>query len=70
MSWSDGDGGKELELSGLKNLTIRGADGARIVSDSAFSGIMAIYESSRITLDNLAFARTQLAGDDAGAGSL
>jgi len=70
VAWADGDDGKELALSGLKNLTIRGADGARLVSDSSLSSILGIYESSGVTIDNVAFSRSKDAGDDAGAGSL
>jgi len=70
VSWAKGDEGRELELSGLKNLTIRGADGARILSDSGNAGILAVYSSSNVTLDNLAFTRTPSAGESASAGSL
>ncbi len=67
--WYDGDNGKGLELSGLKNLTIRGADGARIVSDASMSTILTVSESQGITIDNIVFTRTSAAGKDAGAGS-
>jgi hypothetical protein len=70
VSWNEGDDGSELALSGLKNLTVRGADGARIVSDAAYSSILGLYESSGITFDNVAFARSKDAAADPGAGSL
>jgi hypothetical protein len=69
-SWTDGDDGKELALTGLKNLTIRGADGARIVSDAAYSPILGVYDSTGVTIDHVAFARSAAAAEDAGASGL
>ena len=46
-SWIDGDDGKELQITKIQNLTIRGADGARIVSDSGLSSILGIYDSKK-----------------------
>jgi hypothetical protein len=68
--WNDGDDGKELSLSKLDNVTIRGADGARIVSDSGMSSIIGVYDSKNVTFDNIRFARRLKAGSEAGAGSL
>ena len=70
VSWNDGDDGKELSLSKLKNLTIRGADGAKILSNSGLSSILGIYDSRNITFDNIRFVRIPKKGSDAGAGSL
>jgi hypothetical protein len=69
-TWVDGDDGKELSLSKLANLTIRGDDGARIVSDSGLSSILGIYDSTNVTLDNIVFSRAAKSGSDVGAGSL
>ena len=69
-TWNEGDDGKELSLSKLENLTLRGADGARIVSDSGLSSILGLYDSKNVTLDNLAFVRLPKEGSDVGAGSL
>jgi hypothetical protein len=69
-TWNDGDDGKELSLSKLENVTIRGADGARIVSASGLSSILGVYDSKNVTFDNLVFARLPKPGSDAGAGSL
>ncbi len=70
VDWFEGDSGKGLELSGLKNLTIRGADGARIISDASMSTILTVFESQGITIDNVVFTRTAAAGENAGSGSL
>jgi Right handed beta helix region len=69
-TWNDGDDGKELSLSKLENLTIRGADGARIVSDSGLSSILGIYDSKNVTLDDIDFVRLPKEGSEVGAGSL
>jgi hypothetical protein len=68
--WDDTEGGKELSLSGLENLTIRGSRGARIVCDSASAAILALYDSEGIALEGLAFERRIPEGEDASAGSL
>jgi hypothetical protein len=69
-TWNDGDDGKELSLSKLENVTIRGADGARIVSDSSLAAILGVYDSKNVTFDNIVFARLPKPGSEAGAGSL
>jgi hypothetical protein len=69
-TWNDGDDGKELSLSKVENLTIRGADGVRIISDSGLSSILGIYDSKNVTIDNIRFVRLPKAGSDVGAGSL
>ena len=69
-AWEDGEDGKELSLSKLDNLTIRGADGARIISDSLSSAIVGLYDSKNVTIDNLAFVRATKPDTEAGAGSL
>jgi hypothetical protein len=70
VSWNDGDDGKELTLTNLQNLTIRGSDGARIVSDSGMSSIIGLFESSNVTFDNVSFVRLVKQGADVGADSL
>ncbi len=70
VSWNDGDDGKELSLSKLQNLTIRGADGAKILSEAGLSSILGVYDSKNITFDNIRFVRVPKKGSDAGAGSL
>jgi Right handed beta helix region len=70
VSWNDGDDGKELSLSKLQNLTIRGAEGARILSDSGLSSIIGIYDSKNVTLDNIHFMRLPRKGSYVDAGSL
>ncbi len=70
VSWNDGDDGKELSINKVENVTIRGADGARIVSDSSLSSIIGLYESKNVTFDNIRFVRTpSKKGSDVGAGS-
>jgi hypothetical protein len=69
VSWNEGDDGKELSLSDLENLTIRGADGARIVSDSGMTSILGIFSSKNVTFDNIRFARLPKKGAVTGAGS-
>jgi len=68
-SWNDGDDGKELTLSKLENVTIRGADGARIVSDSGSSSILGLYDSKNVAFDNIRFVRLPKQGPTVGAGS-
>lgn len=63
VSWNEAeDGSKELALSNLENLTIRGADGVRLVTESGESYLLGIYGGSRISVDNVAFVR-QVADD-------
>jgi hypothetical protein len=69
-TWKDGKDGKELSLSKLRNVTIRGADGARIVSGSSFASIVGIYDSRNVTFDDIRFVRQSSKGSEAGAGSL
>lgn len=69
-TWNEGDDGKELSISKVENLTIRGADGARIVSDSGLSSIIGVYDSKNVTFDNLRFVRLPKKGSDVGSGSL
>jgi hypothetical protein len=69
-SWNEGDDGGELALSNIENLTIRGAEGARIVSESGMSSIIGVYDSRNVTFDNIRFVRLPKKGSDAGAGSL
>jgi hypothetical protein len=51
------DGSKELTIDKADNLTIRGADGARIITNSAQSYLMGFYGGSAIEIDNLILAR-------------
>lgn len=69
-TWNEGDDGSELAISKVENLTIRGADGARIVSDSGLSSIIGVFESKNVTFDNIRFVRLPKKGSDVGAGSL
>jgi hypothetical protein len=69
-TWTDGDDGKELALTGLKNLTIRGADGARLVSDASLSPILGVYDSKGVTIDNVVFARSDAAASNPGASGI
>ena len=69
-TWKDGEDGKELSLSKLKNLTIRGSDGARIVSDSGLASIIGLHDSDNVTFDDIRFVRRAKQGSEAGAGSL
>ena len=70
VEWQDAEEGKELYLKDLKNLTIRGADGARIVGDSASAYLLCLSNSSNVALDNLRFARNVDGEAEAAAGSL
>jgi hypothetical protein len=69
-SWSEGEEGGELSISDVQNLTIRGAEGVRIISDEGMSSILGIYGSKNVTLDNLSFKRLPQPDSDVGAGSL
>ncbi len=57
VKWNDTDDGKELALMNLSNTVIRGADGAKLISDLGQAYFLGIYDSSSITFDNLAFVR-------------
>jgi len=67
--WVEAGDGRELCLSGLENVTIRGVDGARLVSDSASASIVGVYDSKGVAFDNIAFARLTPGGSEASAGS-
>jgi Right handed beta helix region len=69
VKWIEAGDGKELCLSGLDNVTIRGVDGARLVSDSASASIVGVYDSKSVAFDNVAFARLTPGGSEASAGS-
>jgi hypothetical protein len=69
-TWNEGDDGKELSLSKLENVTIRGAEGARIVSDAGMSSILGVYDSKNVTFDNIRFVRLPKKDSDVGSGSL
>jgi hypothetical protein len=56
-SWNEVEGGRELVLSGLSNLTIRGADGARIVADCAAARVLVVSNCQGLALDNLRLVR-------------
>lgn len=70
VSWNDADDGKELALSGLENVTFRGADGTRIVSDSGQAYLFGVYGGSGILFDNIAFVRSVAEGVEVSAGSV
>jgi len=70
VSWNDYDDGKELAIHGAANLTIRGADGARIVSDSATAYILGIYGGRNVTIDNLAIVRRPAEDAEISGGTL
>jgi hypothetical protein len=69
-TWKDGEDGKELSLSKLRNLTIRGSGVARIVSDSGLASIIGLYDSDNVTFDDIRFVRRAKQGSETGAGSL
>ncbi len=62
LKWNELANDKEPTITGVKNLTIRGADGARIVGESPSAYILRIEGGEGIVLDNLRFARV-LKGD-------
>ena len=68
VEWIEVDGSKELKLKGLRNFTLRGADGARLVSDSEKAGILCVADSEGVTLDNLRFVREPPKGGNAELG--
>jgi len=68
FGWLDGDDGKELTIDKTDNLTLRGADGARIVTNSASSYLMGFYGSAKLEIDNIAFARELASDTNADAG--
>lgn len=57
FEWLEGEDGKELMVQHADNLTLRGQDGARIVTDSLKSYLIGFYDSSKVEVQNLAFAR-------------
>lgn len=70
VSWNDYDDGKELAITGAANLTIRGMDGARIVSDSATAYVLGIYHGRNVTIDDLAFVRRGPEGTEVEGGTI
>jgi hypothetical protein len=70
VSWYEGEDGRELELSDLENLTIRGSEGARIVCDAADASVLSLYSSKNVTFDNLRFVRAVGKDDYVGGGGL
>jgi len=57
-SWKEVEGGgSEFVLSGLSNLTIRGADGARIIVEGAGGRVLVVSGCDGLALDNIRFAR-------------
>ncbi|HTX74192.1 MAG TPA: right-handed parallel beta-helix repeat-containing protein, partial [Rectinemataceae bacterium] len=70
VSWNDYDDGKELGIHNAVNLTIRGMDGAHIVSDSATAYVLGIYGGRNVTLDNLTIVRRPKAGAEVSGGTL
>jgi hypothetical protein len=69
VSWSEDDGVIELSISGVKNLTLRGAEGAKILLDGEGEGdsIIGLYDSSNVTFDNLSFVRSSDSEAELGA---
>jgi hypothetical protein len=59
LSWG-GEDGAELLISGLQNLTLRGSDGARLLSDSSRSPLIGLSDSRNVTIDNLRFVHVSL----------
>jgi len=70
VSWTGGGEGKELSIAKVESLTIRGSEGARIVSDSSGASMIGIYDSKDVTIDNIVFSRIPRKGAEAAAGSL
>jgi len=70
VSWLDGGNGKELQLNDLENLTIRGVEGARIVSDAANAYILGFYSGTNIVLEKLTIARRVSESSETDCGSL
>lgn len=70
VAWTDYDDGKELGIHEAFNLTIRGMDGTRIVSDSAAAYVLGVYGGSNVKLDNLAFARRPKEGAKVSGGTI
>jgi hypothetical protein len=56
LSWK-GEGGEELLISGLQNLTLRGADGARLLSESGRAPLIGLSDCRNVTFDNLRFVQ-------------
>ncbi len=70
VSWNDFEDGKELAIKGAENLTIRGSEGTRIVTESAAAYLLGIYGGKNISLDNLRFVRSIKSGTEPSAGSV
>jgi hypothetical protein len=66
VSWETAEDGKELALSGVENLIIRGADGVSIVTDTADAYILGLYKSKNVTFDNIDFVRDIDSDPDSG----
>jgi hypothetical protein len=55
--WEEVGGSKELCLTGVDGLKIRGPKGTRIVSDSASAVMLAVYDSRNVAFEGITFAR-------------
>lgn len=51
--------GRQLDLIGLRNLTIRGGNGCRIVVEPRYAYIMSFYRCSNIRLERLTIGHTE-----------
>jgi hypothetical protein len=70
VKWNELENGREFTITGVKNLTIRGADGARIVGDSPSAYLLCVSECDGLILDNLRFARVLKGDAEVNGGSL
>lgn len=57
VEWIDADDGKELSLSDLSGMTIKGVAGSRIVVDSPSAYYLDLQNSSQVSFENLVFVR-------------
>lgn len=63
FEWLDGEDGKELMVKNADNLSLKGQDGARILTSSLKSYLIGFYDSSSVSIENLAFVR-ETKGDE------
>ncbi|MEO0899750.1 MAG: right-handed parallel beta-helix repeat-containing protein [Bacteroidota bacterium] len=58
ISWKEVFDGKELHISGIENLTIKGMPGATLVSSPRYSWVMSFRNSSHISIRDMIIGHT------------
>jgi hypothetical protein len=68
--WLDAEPGRELVLSGLSGLVVRGQPGSRILTDSPTAYLLSLEDSRDLRLEGLVFARLAEEGAEIDAGGI